>query len=392
MDYNSNKNNLDKAIEISIIIPCLNEEKAISACIDEAYKAILKYKLSAEIIVSDNGSSDNSLNIIKDKQKFIPNLILTEEKEKGYGFVYLKGLSLAQGKYIFMADGDNSYNFLEINKFIEKLEKGADLVIGNRFAGKMHYNAMPKIHKYIGNPILSYLVRVLFKTKIKDIHSGSRALRKDILNQLNLKTGGMEFASEMIIKASKKRLKVEEVEIEYRPRIGSSKLKTINDGWRHLRFILLYSPLALFLIPGSFLFILGIISFIVFYFLPPEIMGIQLYFHPLFLSSLIITLGYQIIIFAAFAKIYAHNHLGDKDKKIEKMFKYLTIEKAGFTGIAFFLIGALIYIFIFISWLKSDFPEINQSKNFITALTLSILGIQTFFSAFMLSILGIKEK
>lgn len=383
---------LEKTINLSIIIPCLNEENAISFCIDEANRAILKYQLKAEIIVVDNNSDDNSVNIIKEKQKVISHLILETEIRRGYGFTHLKGLQTARGKYIFMADGDKSYNFLEINKFITKLDQGSDMVIGNRFSGNMHKHAMPGLHKYLGNPFLSYLVRILFKIKIKDIHCGARALKKEILPKLNLRTGGMEFASEMIIKASKQKLQLSEVDIEYRLRTGESKLKSVTDGWRHLRFILLYSPLLLFFLPGTILLFFGLILFLWLYFSSPEVMGIQLYFHPLFLFSFLIIIGYQLIIFAAFSKIYAMNHLGDSNKGIEKMFKYLTIEKAGLIGIILFVAGALIYILIFTSWLKSSFPSINQSKNFIVALILSTLGAQTFFSAFMLSVLGIKEK
>lgn len=382
----------NKEIEISIIIPCLNEEAAISSCLSEVKKAIKAYSLAAEIIVVDNNSDDKSAAIVLERQKDIPELILKQEEKRGYGFAYLCGLESARGKYIFMADADSSYDFLEINKFLTELKKDSDLVIGNRFSGAMEKKAMSSLHRYLGNPFLSFLVRALFKVKIKDIHCGARAMRQEAYKKIGLQTGGMEFASEMIIKASKHGLKISEVPIKYRPRLGNSKLRSLADGWRHLRFILLYSPLFVFLSPGLILFFSGFLLFVFFYFFNPEIFGIQFYFHPLFLFSFMMILGYQLIFFAAFSKIYASNRLGDKDKRLEKLYKYLSIEKAGFLGLLIFVIGAALYLSIFFNWLGSGLASLDENKSSIAALTFSVLGAQTFFSAFMLSILGIQEK
>jgi hypothetical protein len=236
------------------------------------------------------------------------------------------------------------------------------------------------------------LVRLLFKVKIGDIHCGARALSKNALDKITLYTGGMEFASEMIIKASRQHLIISEVPINYRPRLGQSKLHSLTDGWRHLRFILLYSPLLLFFLPGLILFILGILATIIFYFFSPKLFGIQLYVHPLFFFSVMIILGYQLIIFSGFSKVYAITHLGDSHSILESFFKRLTIEKVGFLGIIIALIGVVIYGQIFFNWMNSGFSSLNEIKNSIVALTFSILGVQTFFSAFMFSILGIKEK
>lgn len=378
--------------EISLLIPCLNEESALAACLAEIKLAIQKYSLNAEVIIIDNGSTDHSLEIIKAAQLDFPGLKLVNEEKRGYGFAYLRGLEEARGAYIFMADADNSYDFLEIDKFINALKQGADLVIGNRFSGQMNSAAMPNLHRYLGNPVLSFLVRALFKIRVKDIHCGARALTKETYQKIHLCAGGMEFASEMIIKASKNKCQIAEVPIKYRARLGKSKLRTITDGWRHLRFIMIYSPLFLFLAPGLILFFLGLLLSAWFYFSTPEIFGLQFYFHPLFLFSLMMIFGYQLIIFSAFSKIYAINHLGDKNERLEKLFPYLTIEKAGFSGILIFIIGAAIYIRIFFNWFASDFSSLDAIKSSIIALTLSVLGAQTFFSAFMLSILGIKEK
>ncbi len=378
--------------EISVVLPCLNEESGISFCLDEIKKTISDNKLSAEVIVVDNNSNDKSVEIINNYQINFPELKLVTEKKEGYGFTYLKGLETANGEYIFMADSDGTYKFSDIPLFIEKLKGGADLVVGNRFSNKLSRKKMPWINYYIGNPFLSSLVRLFFKVKITDIHCGARAIRKSALKKISLYTGGMEFASEMIIKAAKRDLIIQEIPIEYRPRIGQSKLRSLTDGWRHLRFILLYSPLFLFFIPGVILFLLGIVLTSLLYFSSPNIFGVQFYVHPMFLFSLMMILGYQLILFSGFSKIYAITHLGDNNTLIENLFKHITIEKAGLIGFIIAFLGAIIYLSIFIGWLKSGFGAISEIKESIIGLSLLILGMQTFFAAFMFSILGIKNK
>ena len=290
-----------------------------------------------------------------------------------------------------MADSDGSYDFTEIPNFIKELNAGYELVIGNRFKGKIEKGAMPFSHQHIGNPILSAVLRLFFKTKVHDSHCGMRAITKSTLEKLNLRTTGMEFASEMIIKAAKSRLKIKELPINYYKRKGFSKLKSFSDGWRHLRFMLLYSPLFLFFIPGIILFLLGLISMFLLYFDSLIIFGIQFQYHPMFLSSLLVIIGYQLIIFALFAKTYAITHLDNKPI-FNKIYKYITIEKASIFGLLLSLFGLVIYLTIFIKWLSTGFGALQEAKNSIVALTLIILGIQTIFSSFMLSILGIKEK
>jgi len=372
--------------EISVILPCRNEEKALAFCLDRIKQAIRKNNLSAEIIVSDS-SSDRSPEIAKKQEA-----ILLKHDKEGYGRAYLEAFKIAKGKYIFMADADGTYDFSEIPNFIAELKKGNDLVLGNRFGKKMEKEAMPFLHRYIGNPILSFTLRLFFKTNIRDSHCGMRAIKKESLGKLNLQTTGMEFASEMIIKALKNNLKISELPISYSPRRGESKMKSFSDGWKHLRFMLLYSPLFLFFIPGLVLFLLGGILFILLYFGAFEIFSIKLYYHPMFLAALLLITGYQLLIFSAFAKTYAITHLGEKNENLEKLFRYLTIERASITGILVFLLGIIIFLAIAISWIKSGFGDLNEMKNSILALVLIILGVQTIFSSFMLSILGIKEN
>jgi glycosyltransferase involved in cell wall biosynthesis len=373
--------------EISIILPCLNEEKAIGSCLDAINEAVKREKLNAEIIVVDNGSTDNSCKIAKEK-----GARLVKEREKGYGSAYLQGFKEARGSKIFMADSDGSYDFNEIGNFIKELDEH-DFVLGNRFKGEMKKGSMPFSHKYLGNPILSGILRLFFNASIKDAHCGMRAIKKEALDKLNLRTTGMEFASEMVIKAGKNNLKIKEIPINYHKRKGSSKLKSFPDGWRHLRFMLLYSPLFLFLIPGLILFFLGLSSLLWIYLGSPEILGIRLQYHPMFLSALLIIIGYQLIIFSLFAKTYAITHLKEKKSKIlNKLYKYITIEKASIAGLAIALTGIIIYLTIFIRWLQSGFGALEEIKNSIIALILIVIGIQTIFSSFMLSMLSIRER
>ncbi len=381
---------MEKSPKVSIILPCLNEEESIGIYLDSIKEVLKNSKISSEIIVVDNASSDKSKEIVKNKK--IKNLKIIEEKTRGYGSAYLRGIKESKGEYIFMTDSDGTYDFRNFPRFVKKLEQGNDFVIGNRFTDKMKKKSMPFLHKYIGNPLLSGTLRLFFRTRIRDAHCGMRAIKKQALEKLNLKTIGMEFASEMIIKALRKNLKISEIPIGYHPRKGKAKLKTFRDGWRHLRFMLLYSPLFLFFIPGIILFSLGVLSMMWIYLGTPQIAGIEIYFHPLFLSSLLTIIGYQIIIFGFFAKNYSIVHLDERDSRIEKLYNKITIEKVSIAGIGLILIGAIIYISIFRQWVLSGFGELNAIRESIIALTGVVLGIQSIFSAFMLSIIGIKEK
>jgi len=380
------------SLDISIVIPCLNEGKAIVHCLNKLKSVIKQYNLKAEVIVVDNNSSDNTNEIVRIFLNNFPELKLIEQNRLGYGSALITGFEHSIGRYVYMADCDCTYDFSEIPNFIYKLDQGYDMVIGNRFSGGMEYGAMPFHKKYIGNPILSFITRTFFSIKIHDIHCGARAFKRKIYNKLSLHTIGMEFASEMIIKAAKQGLNITEIPVRYSKRVGESKLSTIKDGWRHLRFMLLYSPLILFLLPGSVLLFIGIVCMGVLYFSNPLIMGIKLFFHPMFLFSAMIISGYQLILFSMFAKIYAITHLGDVDENFRKLFRLFTVEKAGFIGLLFILVGSVIYLKILVGWIQNDFGSLGQIKNSISALTFTVLGVQTFFSAFMLSILGIKEK
>jgi glycosyltransferase involved in cell wall biosynthesis len=378
--------------KISIILPCHNEEEAILPCLKEIEGVIVSNDLNAEIVVVDNASTDRSPSLLMESLTKFPDLRVVKESRLGYGFACLKGIESAEGEYVVIADCDGTYDFKLIIQFISKLLEGNDLVVGNRFNGEIMEGAMPWLHRHIGNPLLSLLVKIFFGVKIGDIHSGMRAFKKSVIESINLNTGGMEFASEMVVKAAKRNLYISEIPISYRKRLGKSKLRSFSDGWRHLRFILLYSPLVLFFIPGALLLFLGTISLLILYFGSPSLFGIQFYVHPIFLSSVAVIAGYQLVLFAAFARTYAITHLGDHDGFFEPLYRLITIERAGLVGILLSFFGGSIYAYIFIKWINSGFGSLDEIKNGVVALTLVVVGIQTFFSAFMLSILGIKEK
>ena len=378
------KNTHNNELEISIILPCQNEEQALSFCLSQIKETIKKNNLSAEIIVSDS-STDKSPEIAKRE-----NVILLKHDKDGYGMAYLEAFKIAKGKYIFMADADGTYDFREIPNFINQLREGYDFVLGNRFAGKIEKGAMPLRNKYLGNPVLSGILRIFFNTQIKDSHCGMRAITRKALQKLNLQTTGMEFASETIIKALKNNLKIKEVPINYYKRKGLSKLRPFSDAWKHLRFMLLYSPLFLFFIPGLILFLIGFILMVWFLFSNPGAIEVKLFSRLMFLSALSIIIGYQLIVFSVFAKTYSVVHLKEQAPIMEKLYKYITIEKASAVGAIIALLG--IVVFFLIEQPNSEFNQLREIKNSITALTMIAIGAQTIFSSFMLSILGIKEK
>jgi len=373
-------------ILISIVLPCRNEESSLAGCLAEAKKVIAQNDLSAEIIVADS-STDRSPKIAQEA-----GVILVKHDKDGYGNAYLEGFRQARGQYIFMADADGTYDFDELPKFLKELKNGADLVIGNRFAGKIESGAMPTSHRYLSRIIFAFLTKIFFGLKIGDIHCGERAISREALDRLDLRTTGMEFASEMMIKAGKKGLRIVELPINYARRQGESKLRTIPDGWRHLRFLLLYSPTLLFLLPGIILTIIGLLVMVLLYFDQLSFGALRFYYHPMFGASLLLLIGYQLIIFTVFARTYAHVHLGEPSSTLEKIYRHLSIERASLVGIFFALAGTIILGLVFWHWYNSSFSSLTEVKNLIIAQTLIFLGLQTIFSSFMLSILGIKNR
>ncbi|WP_297495518.1 glycosyltransferase family 2 protein [Thermococcus sp.] len=367
--------------DISVILPTMNEEKAISIVLPKLKESLEKMGLSYEIIVVDK-SVDNTPDIASSF-----GAIVVHQKNRGYGDAYITGFNYARGKYIVMGDPDGSYDFSELPKLLEPLLRDeADLVICTRLRGKIEKGAMPWLHRYIGNPLLTKILNFLFKTKISDAHCGFRAIRRDALEKLPLKCRGMEFASEMIIEAAKAGLRIKEVPITYHPRIGKSKLNSFRDGWRHLRLMLLYSP--------SYLFILSGISFVI------GGAGLMAYayntnplrVHSLILASLLIIVGFQIINFGIFSRVYAVKEGLEKPDRITKFFmKYSILEEGLLLSAVLLAIGLGIGIDIFLKWQASGYGELFEIKQAILVMTLIALGIQLAFFSFFVSILMLKE-
>jgi hypothetical protein len=378
--------------QVSLILPCRNEQAALPSCLAEAEAALRALGRPFELIVVDNGSTDRSAAILAEAQRRFPELAVVAEPRPGYGSAYRAGLAAARGDALVLADCDGTYPLGDVGRFVAAIEAGADMVVGNRFLGGIPAGAMPWTHRYVGNPVLSFLVRAFFGVRIGDVHCGARAISRAALARLNLCTVGMEFASEMVVKAAKQGLRIGELPVRYRPRLGDSKLRTVADGWRHLRFALLYSPLFLFLAPGLALAAAGAATFAAMLATTPTVFGVPMVVHPVFLAALLVVVGYQLVLFAGFARVYAVNHLGDRDPLIERLYRHLTLERALAAGVLVAAAGAAVYLKVFAGWVASGFGELDAVKVSTLGLTLITVGAQTAFSAFVFSIIGIEER
>jgi glycosyltransferase involved in cell wall biosynthesis len=375
--------------QLSVVLPYLNEENSIEICIKKIKDVFEKEKIDGEIIVVDNGSTDRSVEIVKKYN----DVKLLFEPQKGYGSALRCGIENAQGEYIIMGDADNTYDFYEIPKFLEKLKEGYDLVIGSRFKGKILKGAMSFSHRYIGNPILTGMLRLFFGGNISDAHCGLRGFTKQAYQKMNLRTTGMEFASEMVIHALKKKLKIAEIPITYYPRIGESKLSSFRDAWRHIRFMLLYSPDYLFLLPGIILFLVGfIISFGILAKGYISLFGRMWGVHVLFFSSVITLVGWQILNIWFSAKVYTHMIGLEESNFIKKLMNFLTLEKTLVFGLIIFSTGLIGLLYIAYIWAKTNFGPLEELRLGIFSTMLAAMGIQTIFSAFLSSVLQIKYK
>ncbi|MHB8443011.1 MAG: glycosyltransferase family 2 protein [Patescibacteria group bacterium] len=374
-------------MELSVIIPCLNEEQTIDVCIKKALKSIKSLKIKGEVIVSDNGSVDKSREIAKRA-----GALVIRVKEKGYGNALKKGFEYAHGKYMIMGDGDDTYDFSEIPKFYKKLNDGNDFVIGDRHKkGKIEKGATPLSHK-IGVPVLTFILNHFYNIRISDSQCGMRGITKESYKRLNLQTTGMEFASEMIIKASKLKLKIAEVPITLYPRRGSeAKLHTFKDGWRHLSFMLTQGTNYMFIYPGLLIFLFGILIFIL---LSPgqfEIFGRVLHYHVLYIAAMLTIAGYNILIFGLLTKQYSSTEEFTKPDWITRFVKRLTLEKILSFGLLIFFVSLLLFIYTYIKWRENHFGALLESGHLILGLTLFILSIQTIFTGFFSKIIELKK-
>ena len=373
------------SVQLSVLIPCLNEEGNIADCVTNAQGALDANAIEGEIIVIDNGSEDDSARLAEDA-----GARMVSEPRRGYGSAYLAGLAAARGRYIVMADADLTYDFNEIPRFLAELEDGADMVIGNRMQN-IQPGAMPWHHRYIGNPMLSGFLNLLFSTGVDDAHCGMRALRRDVLPQLDLRTTGMEFASEMVIRASKEHLDVRQFAIEYHPRGGESKLSSFRDGWRHLRFLLVHSPTHLFILPGAVMAILGAITELV-VISRLGVFGRQWDIHALIAGALLAIVGTQVVALGICAHAYGTYFMNERDRWFDRMRARFRLEHGLALGGSIALAGFVMGAFIVADWIDRGFGKLADERLAVLAATLIIVGIQIFFSSFLLSILGLRRR
>jgi glycosyltransferase involved in cell wall biosynthesis len=386
----------DKAIELTVVIPCLNEADTLDTCIGKALRAMEEHGVSGEVVIADNGSTDGSIEIARKRGV---RIICIEEA--GYGRALMGGIDAARGRYVLMGDADDSYDFLELPRFLEKLREGNDLVQGCRLpagGGKVLPGAMPFTHRYIGNPFFTLLIRWWFKSPIHDVYCGLRGFTKAHYESLNQTCTGMEFATEMIIKSSQSPCSIAEVPITLHQdgRVAHAPhLKTYRDGWRTLRFFLINSPRWLFLAPGLLAIVAGLIGFAL------GMPGVTLFninfdLHTLLFSSLFILCGFQSILFALLSKTYAvESGLIAPDPRLKKFYSWATLERGLLISGLAILLGVCLLAHAVYEWRLSDFGALDYGRNMrwvIPGVTITALGAQLFLSSFFVSILGIQRK
>ncbi len=362
--------------QISLIIPTRNEAETICECIQRAQQVFREMDLAGEILVADNSSDETAAIANSCGAKVI------KPQKLGYGNAYMAGFEQAGGEYIVLMDGDLTYDPKAIPDMIAILQSGNyDMVMGSRLKGVILPGAMPALHRYIGNPVLTWILNILFSSRISDAHCGLRAISKDALKKLSLRSGGMEFASEMLIEAARKDLRVAEVPITYAPRKGLSKLHSFTDGWRHVRFMMLYRPVPFLLVPGLLILLFGLTLFAGVYLQGGSRM------HSLILGGLLAIIGYQMLLaglyFEAFGTFYGLSRPG----KTKKMISYYSLEKELFIGMVLLAIGGLLGLEVMLSWGSTGFGALDAASNAMMAMIFSILGIQTIFSGMSISLL-----
>ena len=355
--------------------------------VDQAWEGIQRSGRSGEVIVVDNGSSDDSAEIAAEH-----GATVVFEPRRGYGQAYLTGLSQAHGDFIVMTDADGTYPVVELGRFVDALESGADLVLGSRFEGRIHEGAMPWSNRWIGNPILTALLNRLFGIRVSDAHCGMRAARRSSLALLDLHSTGMEFASEMVFKAYRRHLTVDEIPIEYFPRTGESKLNPVADAWRHVRFMLLYSPSWLYFVPGIVLLLLGIAGMLVLATGPVDVFGRTWQIHTMLAFVALTLMGAQVIQLGVFARTYALVHYAEHDRLLERLRRRIHLEHGLLFGLALTLAGAGVLVTVLVRWARAGFGPLGDEYPTALGVTLIGLGVQTIFGSFFISLLTMRAK
>ena len=376
--------------EVSIVMPCLNEAASVADCVRQAIETLNEHGMHGEVIVCDNGSTDDSAKLAEAAGAHV-----IHEEHRGYGSAYLRALHEARGQYIVMADADGTYDFGLIPQFVEPLRKGYDLVMGSRVSDKASRDSIPFLHRYVGVPALTGFLNIVAGGKVSDAHCGMRAFTANALEKMHLSTTGMEFASEMIVKAIRIGLKITELPIPYYPRVGESKLRTFRDGWRHLRFLLIESPTFLFLIPGLFLMLSGIA---VLGALTPgkiQLGPLSFDFHYMVVAALLAILGWQVLTLGFFAKAFAVKQgLCPSDRIIEKFIRAFSLEKVLAISGAVALFGLALLLWVLVSWIQQGFgfSESIMLRPALFGMTLLVIGVGSGFSAFFLSALLVDRQ
>jgi glycosyltransferase involved in cell wall biosynthesis len=379
--------------ELSIVMPCLNEAETLEVCIRKARGFIEEHGIDGEVVIADNGSTDGSQGLATKCGARVVDVAA-----KGYGSALMGGIRAARGRFIIMGDADDSYDFVNLMPFVAELRVGHDLVMGNRFRGGIKPNAMPPLHKYLGNPVLTFIGRLLFKSPSGDFHCGLRGFRKDAALELDLRTTGMEFASEMVVKMTLNKKRIAEVPTTL-SKDGRSRpphLRSWHDGWRHLRFLLLYSPRWLFFYPGLTAMLIGVMTWAFLLPSPQSIGGIRLDVHTLLYGALLLMVGYQSVIFAVFTKVFAISEgLLPEDPRLEKHLSEVSLEKGLICGGLALLLGIAGSIFAVVNWEMRGFGLLDPSETLrvvIPSVTAIALGFQTMLSSLFLGVLRLRRR
>lgn len=379
--------------ELSILMPCLDEAETLAACIQKARQFLHEHQVAGEIIIADNGSTDGSVAIAAELGARVVYVAA-----RGYGSALMGGITAAHGTYIIMGDADDSYDFTSLAPFLSALRDGADLVMGNRFKGGIKPDAMPPLHRYLGNPLLTAIGRLFFRSPVSDFHCGLRGFRKEAILALDLRTTGMEFASEMVVKATLHSLHIAEVPTTLSPdgRSRPPHLRSWRDGWRHLRFLLLYSPRWLFFYPGALLIVAGLLVGLWLLPAPRTVGGVTFDVHTLLYAAMAIIVGFQALIFALFTKVFAiSERLLPEDPRLNQMFRYVNLEAGLLVGIVLMLSGLAASVYAVVTWGRQNFGDLVPSQMLrlaIPAVTLITISFQTILASFFLSILGLKRR
>ena len=374
----------ERTVQVSVVIPCLNEAENIQECVGRSWAVLRDHGIAGEVIVVDNGSNDESAELAR-----AAGARVVDEPRRGYGQAYLAGFEAARGDYIVMIDADLTYDFDEIPRFVRELDGGAELVMGNRMQG-IQPGAMSIVSR-IGNPILSGFLNLLYRSPIGDAHCGMRAFRRDILPALELQSTGMEFASEMVIRAVRKGLAVREVPIRLHPRGGESKLSPLRDGWRHLRLMLVYSPNFLFLLPGALMVLLGTVLMVAVVADVP-LFGRNFFVHTQIVASGLLILGLQVTGLGLCARAYGVFVLGERDAFLERMKERFRLEHGLLLGAGLFVAGLALVGVLFGKWAARGYGALAEERLAILAATLALAGMQIVFTSFLISILGLRRK